>query len=95
MTWNNSTLLPADGALDAVAELRATGSGDLAVWGSATLVRDLIAHGLVDELRLMIEPILLGGGKRIFPEDGQARPFRLHTMQQAPTGVLVCVYHSA
>ena len=52
------------------------GGRRLVMWGSASLVKTLLAEGLVDELNLMIEPILLGGGKRIFPEDGMARPMR-------------------
>jgi dihydrofolate reductase len=52
----------------------------------------LIGAGLVDELNVMIEPITLGGGKRIFPEDGSARPWRLTKSVTAGTGVLVCTY---
>jgi dihydrofolate reductase len=44
------------------------------VWGSASLAAQLVAHDLVDEYVLMMEPVLLGGGKRIFPDDGRARP---------------------
>jgi riboflavin biosynthesis pyrimidine reductase len=52
----------------------------------------LIEHDLVDEYRLMIEPILAGGGKRIFPEDRRARPLELVSVRQANTGVLICAY---
>jgi dihydrofolate reductase len=55
----------------------------------------LLAESLVDELNLMIEPILLGGGKRIFPEDGIARPMRLVKCVTAGTGVQICTYHPA
>ena len=89
--WN-STVLPADGAIDAIRELRHAGGRDLAVWGSATLVRDLLAHGLVDELRLMIEPIILGGGKRIFADDGNSIPLELVSSTTTSTGVHVCTY---
>ena len=65
------------------------------IWGSATLVRALLAEGLVDELNLMIEPILLGGGKRIFPDDGTARPMQLVKSVTAATGVQVCTYRPA
>jgi dihydrofolate reductase len=91
MTWN-TTLLSADGALDDIAKLRTEEGGDLLVWGSVTLVGALIGAGLVDELNVMIEPITLGGGKRIFPEDGSARPWRLTKSVTAGTGVLVCTY---
>src|SRR3954454_15280784 len=76
MTWN-STLLSRDNAVADVAALRAQDGGDLVTWGSASFVTALLAAGLVDELMLMIEPILLGGGKRIFPDDGTARPMEL------------------
>jgi dihydrofolate reductase len=91
LTWN-TTLLSADHALDDVADLRARSGGDLLVWGSVSLARDLLARGLVDELNLMIEPILLGGGKRIFPEDGAARPLQLTRSVTTRTGVQVCTY---
>ena len=94
MTWN-TTLLPGDGAVEAIAELRNRDGGDLIVWGSASLVRTLLAEGLVDELNLMIEPILLGGGKRIFPEDGTARPLQLVRSVTAATGVQVSTYRPA
>ena len=92
LTWNNTSLLTGEGAVDDVAALRSKPGGDLVVWGSASLVRTLLARGLVDELNLMIEPILLGGGKRIFPDDGMARPMELVRSVTAGTGVQVCTY---
>jgi dihydrofolate reductase len=65
------------------------------IWGSASLVKTLLAEGLVDMLSLMIEPILLGGGKGIFPEDGAARPMRLVNCVTAGTGVQICTYQPA
>jgi dihydrofolate reductase len=94
MTWN-STVLSADDAVADVAALRGQAGGDLVVWGSVSLVRSLLAAGQVDELILMIEPILLGGGKRIFPEDGQARALQLVTSTTTGTGVQVCRYRPA
>jgi dihydrofolate reductase len=94
LTWN-STLLSPDDAVGDIAALRAQDGGDLIVWGSASLVTTLLAHGLVDVLNLMIEPVLLGGGKRIFPDDGMARPMQLVTCVTAGTGVQVCTYHPA
>ena len=93
MTWNNSTLLSRDDAVADIRALRTRDGGDLSVMGSATLARTLLAEGLVDELNLMIEPIVLGGGKRIFPEDGVARPMRLVKSVTANTGVQICTYH--
>ena len=92
LTWNNTTLLSATDALDDIAALRASEGRDLLIWGSASLVTALLAAGLVDELNLMIEPILLGGGKGIFPEDRLARPLRLVSSVTAPTGVQICTY---
>jgi dihydrofolate reductase len=91
MRWGSS-LLPADDVVGAVRQLRDREGGDLLVMGSASLVRTLLANDLVDELRLMIEPILLGGGKSIFPDDGRARPLKLVSTVTASTGVLVCTY---
>jgi dihydrofolate reductase len=94
LTWN-STLLSPDDAVGDVAALRKQAGGDLVVWGSASLVTALLGAGLVDELNVMIEPILLGGGKRIFPEDGTARPLQLVKSVTTGTGVQVCTYRPA
>jgi dihydrofolate reductase len=94
LTWNTTLLSPSDAVAD-IATLRGQDGGDLLIWGSASLVKTLFAGGLVDELNLMIEPILLGGGKRIFPEDGTARPMRLVKCVTTGTGVQICTYHSA
>ncbi|HEX2416346.1 MAG TPA: dihydrofolate reductase family protein [Thermoleophilaceae bacterium] len=95
LTWSGSTLLPADDAIGAVRELRERDGNGMQVMGSASLAAQLIEHDLVDEYRLMIEPILLGGGKRLFPDDGQARPLELASTTTASTGVLVCTYRRA
>jgi dihydrofolate reductase len=94
--WNNTTLLGGDDAVGAIGSLRASGGeGTLLVWGSASLARQLVEHDLVDEYLLLLQPILLGGGKSIFPLDGRARPLELHSVTQAKTGVLVCSYRPA
>lgn len=94
MQWNTTLLSPEHAVAD-IAALRAQAGGDLVMWGSAGLVKTLLAGGLVDELNLMIEPILLGGGKRIFPDDGTARPMQLVNCVTAATGVQICTYHPA
>src|SRR5262245_17292741 len=94
LTWN-TTLLPADSAIADIAALRRQEGGDILLWGSASLATVLLSEGLVDELNLMIEPILLGGGKRIFPDDGTAHPLELVESATAATGVLVCTYRPA
>ena len=95
LTWPGSTLLPADDAIGAIRELRARDGNGLQVMGSASLAVQLVEHDLVDEYRLMIEPILLGGGKRLFPVDGRARPLELVSTITAGTGVLICTYRPA
>ena len=94
MEWN-STLLPANGAIEAIRDLRQRDGRDVVTWGSPTLVRDLVANGLVDELHLYIEPVVLGGGKRIFADDGQKLPLELVSAQTTGTGVQMVVYQPA
>jgi dihydrofolate reductase len=94
--WDNTTLLDGEDAIGAIRRLRDEGGdGGIQVWGSSTLARQLVENDLVDEYRLMIEPILLGGGKTIFPSDGEARPLELVSVTQAKTGVLICAYRPA
>ena len=95
MTWNNSSLLSGEDAVADVASLRNEEGGDLLIWGSGSFVMALLQAGLVDELFCMIEPILLGGGKRLFPTDGAARPMVLANSVTTSTGVLVCTYRPA
>jgi len=95
LTWGNSTLLSPTDPIAAVRELKAGPGRDVAVVGSSSVARLLAEHDLVDEYRLMIEPILLGGGKRIFVEDGVVRPLELVSTEVASTGVLICTYRPA
>lgn len=92
LTWGPTTLIKGADMSDAVAALRARPGRDLNVVGSAQLARSLIANDLADALTLMVEPIVLGGGKRIFPDDGTARTFELVSVATAKTGVQVCRY---
>ena len=95
LDWQNSTLLEGD-VVDAVAALRQEdGSGDVHVIGSTQLVQTLIEHHLVDELRLMIDPLLLGGGKRIFRDDGARRPLRLVAGEVTTMGAILGTYAPA
>ncbi|MEU6666378.1 dihydrofolate reductase family protein [Streptomyces sp. NPDC046727] len=95
LTWENSVRIPGDRALDKVRELREAEGGDLAMMGSPTLVRALIEAGLVDELRLVVMPVLLGGGKSIFPADGGLRSWELVSSVTAKTGAQVNVLRPA
>jgi dihydrofolate reductase len=65
------------------------------VIGSTVLVHSLIQHGLVDEFRLMIDPVLVGGGKRIFPDDRALRPLRLVDHDVTSTGAIIATYAPA
>jgi dihydrofolate reductase len=92
ITWQPTTIIRGSELVEKVSELRAQPGGYIYVYGSLTLVRSLLAAGLVDELVLFIEPITLGGGKTLFPTDGEARKFELISAQTAKTGVQVCRY---
>ncbi|MEU7696341.1 dihydrofolate reductase family protein [Microbispora hainanensis] len=94
MTWN-TTRIPGDTAVARIRELRDTGDGDLVVMGSPSLVRTLLHEDLVDELRLIVMPVLLGGGKTIFPDGGLRRRFELVFAATGGTGVQVCTYRRA
>ena len=94
LTWNNSELLQGD-PLAAVRELKARDGGALQMWGSANFARQLIENDLVDEYVFLIEPLMVGGGKRVFPEDGAKRPLELIDVKQAGTGTLVTRYRPA
>lgn len=93
--WSNSSLLDPGDAIGAIRELRARDGDGLQVMGSSSLAAQLVEHDLVDEYRLMIEPVLLGGGKRLFPDDGEARPLELVSTSTTSTGVVICAYRPA
>jgi len=95
LTWAPTSLIRGSDLLAAVTALRNRPGRDVNVIGSALLARWLMEADLVDELNLMIEPIALGGGKGVFPRDGEARRFDLTSATTAKTGVLVCRYQRA
>jgi dihydrofolate reductase len=93
-TWNNTVVLR--GAVTTeVAKLRAMPGGDVVVHGSGQLARTLIAGNLVDELRLMVFPIVLGAGKRLFGESDQPAKFELTSFKALPSGILLLTYRAA
>jgi dihydrofolate reductase len=94
LEWQNSTVLQG-GVAEAVAELKQEDGVDLHVIGSTELVQFLIEHDLVDEFRLMIDPVVLGGGKRIFREDGSLRTLRLVASEVTTTGAILATYAPA
>jgi dihydrofolate reductase len=89
--WNNTSVLKGDLA-EAVAGLRQGHDGDVAVHGSLQLVQALLGQGLVDELRLMVFPVVLGSGKRLFAGDGRHQPLQLAESRNVGDGVLVLTY---
>jgi len=92
--WQSSTVLEGDVA-EAVAALKREREDELHVIGSTQLVQTLIEHGLVDELRLMVDPVLLGGGKRIFRDDGVLRELELVDSAVTSTGAILASYAPA
>src|SRR5437870_4131216 len=92
--WNNSTVLKGDVA-DEVAKLRQEHEGDIVVHGSARLVQALLENDLVGELRLMVFPVVLGSGKRLFGETGDKKPLRLVDSKVVGDGVAILIYEPA
>lgn len=92
LTWDNSHLLPPDNVVGAINDLRARQGGDLGVMGSSHLAQTLIGADLVDEYRLLIHPLVLGGGKRLFPDDGALRKLELVNVTPTNTGVQIHTY---
>ncbi|MEO8563421.1 MAG: dihydrofolate reductase family protein [bacterium] len=91
LEWTGSTLLEGDVA-ETVAALKREDGGDLLAIGSPELVRTLLTHNLVDELRLMIDPVVVGGGKRLFADDGVLRNLSLAESTVTTTGAIMCTY---
>jgi dihydrofolate reductase len=91
LEWQNSTVLEGDVA-DGVAKLKEQDGGDVHVIGSTELVQTLLERGLVDELRLTIDPLVVGGGKRIFRDDGALRRLRLVDSRVTTTGAIMATY---
>lgn len=95
LAWQPATVIRSADLTRTMAEMRERPGGDIYVYGSLSVVRALLTASLVDELVLMIEPITLGGGKTLFPDDRQARRFELISAETAATGVQVCRYRPA
>ena len=92
--WTNSTVLGGDLA-EEVAKLKQEHDGDIVVHGSAQLVQALLEHDLVDELRLMVFPVVLGSGKRLFGETSDKKPLRLVDSKIVGDGVAILTYEPA
>ena len=89
--WTNSTVLRGD-VVEAVSKLRQAPGGDIVVHGSARLVQTLLEHDLVDEMRLMVFPVVLGSGKRLFGATSGKKPLRLADSKTVGDGVAILVY---
>jgi dihydrofolate reductase len=93
-TWNNTTIVRGDMAAE-VAKLKARSGGDLLVFGSARLAQGLAEHGLVDDYRLMVYPVILGGGKRLFADAGKMASLELVDSKAAGDGIVMLTYKAA
>jgi dihydrofolate reductase len=91
--WTNSTVIGSD--LSEVARLRDEADGDIVVHGSLSLVQALIDADLVDELRLMVFPVVLGSGKRLFGDTSAKKPLRLTDSKTVGDGVEILIYEPA
>jgi dihydrofolate reductase len=95
LEWNNSTLIKGDEFAEGVAELKRRPGKDITIIGSGALVRSLLEEGLIDEIQLMVHPVVLGSGKRLFEDGGDRRPLELVDSRTFSTGVLYLTYRPA
>jgi len=91
--WSNSTLIQGDVPKE-VAKIKQQEGGPLLVAGSGTLVHSLMANGLIDEYRLMIFPVVLGSGRRLFPDTPDKTVLKLADTRKFDSGVVVHTYHA-
>jgi dihydrofolate reductase len=94
LEWENAHVLQGDVG-EAVRALKDGDGGELHLVGSSQLTQTLVREGLVDVFRLMIDPLVLGGGKRFLPDDGAAKPLRLVDCQTTNTGAILATFASA
>jgi dihydrofolate reductase len=92
--WNNSTLINRDVA-DEIAKLKQQPGKNISMSGSGTLVQWLLANDLLDELRLMVHPIVVGSGKRLFKDGSDQKPLKLVDSKTFSTGVVDLTYQPA
>jgi len=91
LPWRDSTLLQGD-VVDAVARLKQESDGDLLILGSGELIRSLIPRKLIDQFILLIHPLVLGSGRRLFADDGHLQALKLVDSRPTSTGVLIATY---
>jgi dihydrofolate reductase len=92
--WQNSTLIRGDVAQE-LRRIKQESGKDISITGSATLVRSLLRDGLIDELRLLVHPIVVGSGKRLFVDQAERVPLKLVDSRTFSTGVLYLTYAPA
>jgi dihydrofolate reductase len=95
LDWNNSTLIKGDEFTEEISKLKQQPGKDIAINGSGALVRSLLREGLLDELRLMVHPIVVGSGKHLFVEGGDRKALELVDSETFSTGVLYLTYRPA
>ena len=93
--WNNSAVIEGNRFVEEVTELKRRPGKDITIIGSGALVRSLLRDGLLDELRLMVFPVVLGGGKRLFEDGADRRALELVDSKTFGTGVLYLTYRPA
>jgi dihydrofolate reductase len=94
LAWNNSTIISGNVA-EEIARLKRQPGKDITILGSGTLVRSLLRDGLLDELTLMVHPVVLGSGKRLFEDRSDARALMLASSRTLSTGVVSLAYRPA
>jgi dihydrofolate reductase len=93
-TWNGTVVIQGE-VSDAVARLKQEAGGDVLVYGSGTLVRTLFEHDLIDEYRLMVHPLIVGHGNRLFPDGVPTKTLRLTDVQRTSSGIATMLYEPA
>ena len=92
LEWNNSKLIRGENVVEEIAGLKRQSGGEISISGSAILVRSLLGDDLLDELRLMVHPVVVGSGKRLFEEGGDRKELELVDSKAFSTGVVYLTY---
>jgi dihydrofolate reductase len=93
--WNNSTLIRGDELVEGISDLKRRSGKDITIIGSGALVRSLLESGFLDELRLMVHPVVLGSGKRLFEDGADRKPLELVDSRTFGSGVVALTYEPA
>lgn len=90
--WENTTVIPGDVPAEVARLKESTEEGELQIHGSGTLARSLMAHDLIDEINLLVHPVYLGSGRRLFPDGGQPTAFELTDTRITGSGIAIHTY---